>query len=83
MDDAFAFAVGLEQQADEHHRRAGGADEAGEQSADGEDGGVDPRGGLDVAADDDAARDDVKAEQQREEGHVFLEHGVVEDREDR
>ena len=83
MDDVLAVAVGLEQRADQHHRGAGGADEAGQERAEGENAGIDPRRGLQVAPKLKPAGDHVQAEEQHDERDVFAEDGVLEHLEDR
>ena len=83
VSDVLAFAVGFQQRADQQHRRARRADEAGQHAADGHERGVGERAGLEIAFDANAAGDRVQTEQQHDERHELGqdrigEHGVDE-----
>ena len=73
------LAVRLQERPHEEHRRAGRADEAGEQRARAEERGVHGGSGREVALDPHAARDHVEREQEDDEGHELREQGVGED----
>ena len=73
VGDVLALAVGFQQRANEQHRGAGRADEAGQHRADGHERGVRQRVGLQVARDANAAADRVQAEQQHDERNEFLQ----------
>ena len=70
--------IGAQQRADQDHGRAGGADDARDQRAEGEDRGVDERRAAQIAGHQNAAGDHVEREQQHDEAQIFAEHRVHE-----
>ena len=65
--------VGADQRTYQQHRGAGGAHDARQQSADGEDGRVGPRVAVQIAADMNAARYREQRDQQQDERNVLSE----------
>ncbi len=78
MGIAGAFGIGADQRPDQDHRRAGGADDAGDYRAEGENGEIGARRTAQGAGDKNAAGDDIECEQQDDEAHIFGERGVHE-----
>ena len=68
--------IGAQQRTDQHHGGAGGADQARDHSANGEDEGIDRRGPLDVPGHQHAAGDREQGEQQDDEGDVLQQSGM-------
>jgi len=79
MNDVFSLAVGVKQRSDKEHGGPGGADEAGDAGADGEEDDIGAGVSGEVALETDAAGDDIEAKEQDDKGDVFGEDGVVED----
>ncbi len=73
-----AFPIRVEQRPDQEHAGPGRADEARDGGSRGQPTCVDQWVRPDVAADMNTTADDVEAEEQDDERHVFLQHGVVE-----
>ena len=61
---------------DQHHRHPGGAEQAGEQGAEGEQRGVARRCAPWATLHQQAATGGEQGKQQRDEGKIFGEHGV-------
>ena len=78
--DVFALFVRLQQRANQQHCRSGGADEAGQQSADGHERGVGERVGLQIAFDANPAGDRIEAKQQDDERDILGQDRVTQDR---
>ena len=70
--------VGAQQRPHQDHRRAGGADDAGDRGAEHQDRGVDERRAAQASGDENSARDHVEREQQDDEAHVFAEQRMDE-----
>ncbi len=68
--------IGAQQRPHQDHRRAGGADDARDGRAEGEDRGVDERRAAQRSGDENSARDHVEREQQDDEAHVFADDRV-------
>ena len=71
MDVVQPRGVGAQQRPDQDHGRAGGADDARDQRAEGEHRGVDQRRAAQVAGHQDAAGDHIEREQQHDEAQIF------------
>ncbi|MNV63943.1 hypothetical protein D3C71_1565650 [compost metagenome] len=71
-----AVVVGAQQRADQQHRGAGGAGEAGQHGAGGQHAAIEQRRAVQVAVDVDAAGDGEQRHQQDDERHVLQHHGV-------
>ena len=77
--DARATAVGVEQQSNEQHARAGGSKEARKQGSAGKDHRVYLWSRRELAAQHDAARNDIERTKQHHERDVLLEQSVSQD----
>ena len=71
--DVLPLAVGAQHGADQQHRRAGGADDVGDQRADRQERGVCRGLSFKIALEQDAAADDEERAQQGDERDVLLE----------
>ena len=76
VGDMPAFLVGFDQRPHQQHRGAGGADEARQRGANGEEGGIHRRRGHEIPLDAHAPGDGIESKQQDDEGDIFGEHGV-------
>ena len=79
VDLVATLGVGVEQRADQEHRGAGGADEARQDPADGQERGVVAGRRADVTGEEEPARDDEQRQQQGDELGV-LQQGVPHER---
>ena len=76
-------ALARNERPDQDHGGAGGADDAGDQRAERQHGGVDQRRAAQRAGEHDAAGDDIEREQKRDEADIVAENGVGQERQRR
>ena len=80
VDVVKARGIGAQERADQDHGRAGGADHAGDQGAEGEDRAVDEWRAAQVSRHQDAAGHHVEREQHHDEAQIFRQHHMHEGR---